>query len=184
MQKFEIKETGESWETDIGNTQIDPDTLEFIYQNGIKYLEATINSMKVIADRSLLLLLYLLIMIGFSINNLILYVLKNGFNYMTTIGILFTFYYAWISWNIIVYIKPRKAYTTHTEPKALLQKKMIETGYHNIKIVRCIEIQHDIYVNRRLMNTMFAKFESAIAYTFIFPVLCIFISKIKNRNND
>ena len=34
MQKFEILETGESWETDLNDTQIDPETLEFIYQNG------------------------------------------------------------------------------------------------------------------------------------------------------
>ena len=178
MQKFEIAETGESWETDIDNTPIDPDTLEFIYQNGIKYLEATINSMKAVADRSLILLSYLLIIIGFSINHLIPYVLKNGFNYMAIIGVLFILYYTWISWDIIVHIKTRKAYTTHTEPKALLQKKMIEPGYHNIKIVRCIEIQHDICVNRQLMNTMFAKFESAIAYTFIVPALYIFVCKI------
>lgn len=178
MQKFEILETGESWETDLNDTPIAPETLEFIYQNGIKYLEATISSMKALSDRSLVLLSYLLVIIGFITNHLISSIVENGFQEINIVGMVFIFYYAWISWDIIIHIKPRKAYTTHTEPKALLQQRIIDAGYHNMKIVRCIEIQHDICVNRHLMNKMFSKFESAIARTLIIPALYYFIRKI------
>ena len=105
-------------------------------------------------------------------------IVEDGFQEINIVSLVFIFYYAWISWDIIIHIKPRKAYTTHTEPKALLQKRIIDAGYHNMKIVRCIEKQHDIYVNRFLMNNLFAKFESAISRTFIIPALYYFIRKI------
>jgi hypothetical protein len=177
MQKFEIAETGESWETDINDT-IEPETLEFIYQNGIKYLDATISSIKALSDSSLILLSYLLIIVGYVASHFVSSIIKDGFQEVDIMCVVFILYYAWIGWDIIIHIKPRKAYTTHTEPKALLQQRIIDAGYHNMKIVRCIEIQHDIYVNRHLMNKMFYKFESAIARTFIIPALYRFISKV------
>ena len=68
VEKFEIKETGEYWCADFDDVIIDTDTVEFIYQNGIKYLEATITSMKSISDRSLILLSFLLGVIAYFVN--------------------------------------------------------------------------------------------------------------------
>lgn len=155
--------------------QIDPksgvipaEVLEFTYQNGVSYLKDIHNGMKAISDRSLILLSYLALAIGFTFTHI---VSKNTFSYSSIIGILFIVYYTYLAYDIVNYAKPRKTYSPYKEPKELLRNELITSGYHSIQLVRCMELQSNIHENKELMEQMLNKFERALSYALIIPLL-------------
>ena len=164
---------------DIENVdQISPEILDFTYKNSIEYLKSTIESKKAISDKSFILLSYLFIAIGFFIHNASLYIKDKHIDYyFFGLWVLVIIYYAFIIGKIIYYAKPSKAFIPYVEPEHILQKNIIIEGYHNIILLRCMEIQNDINANRIILNTMSEKFESALSYTLVLPAIFKFLRK-------
>lgn len=167
---------------------IQPEALDFIYQNAVKYLEFIHKSMESISNRSLVLLSYLMIVVGFAtshtISHIVLYFRDNQSNpnsyniFFIILGILLVLYYIWIIWDIVHYSKPRFANAAYSQPKNLLSAEMNSYGEHMLKFVRCIELQNDITEDIAIMTDMFRKFESAIDRAFILPKLLKFLKAI------
>ena len=168
-----------SWESNLSNSDISDEILDYIYQNGIKYLEGINAGMKSISDRAMVLLSYLIIAISFAITHIYSNFIEDGFDSNIVIfGSLFVLYYVWIMTDLVNYMKPRKAKIPHQEPQKLLQNELVGVGLKNMKLIRCVEIQNDILVNRSTMNEMYKKFESAISRTFIYPPVIKAIKKL------
>lgn len=162
---------------------IEPEALEFIYQNAVGYLESIHKSMESISNRSLVLLSYLMIVVGFTTSHTVSYVINlnnSKFSNLFIIGlsVILIFYYIWIIWDIVHYSKPRFANVAYSQPQDILRSDMNSYGEHMIKFVRCIELQDDIQENIAIMTDMFYKFENAIDRAFILPKL-IKILKLK-----
>jgi hypothetical protein len=161
---------------------IKQEVLEFIYQNAVKYLESVHTSMESISNRSIVLLSYLMIVVGFTtshtVSGIITYLRSNGSHntnyynlYFISLSIVLILYYIWIIWDIVHYSKPRLANVAYSQPQDILGAKMNAYGAHMLKFVRCIELQTDIEEDISTMTDMFCKFEHAIDRAFIFPKL-------------
>jgi|GEM_PF-3985389 len=168
---------------------IKPEALEFIYQNAVKYLEAIHKSMESISNRSLVLLSYLMIVVGFATSHTMSYIMSsfktnygNGISFydLLFIGLctLLILYYIWIIWDIVHYSKPRFASVAYAKPQDMCRSEMTQYGEHMLKFVRCLELQSDIEKNIVIMTDMFSKFENAIDRAFIFPKLIKYIKAI------
>lgn len=165
---------------------ITPEALDFIYKNAVSYLEAIHKSMESISNRSLLLLSYLMLVVGFTVNKVISYsiFLIINHNNLTLInfiiilgGILLIIHYSWLIWDIVHYSKPRWSNVAYSQPNSILDSELNSYGEHMIKFVRCIELQEDIKEDIIIMTDMFKQFEIAIERAFIFPLIKRLIKK-------
>jgi len=165
---------------DIANPdEIHPEALDFIYENAVSYLEYIHKSMESISNRSLILLSYLMIVVGFTASRIISHIMvlftdcNIHINQVVFIilGILLVFYYIWIIWDIVHYSKPRWANIAYSQPNDILGSELNSYGSHMIKFVRCIELQGDIAEDTIIMTDMFKQFENTIDRAFIFPKL-------------
>lgn len=156
---------------------IQPEALAFIYQNAVSYLESIHKSMESISNRSLVLLSYLMIVVGFTTSHVISSIMALFSSYekhtlfFIIIGILLIIYYIWIIWDIVHYSKPRWANVAYSQPNDMLKPEINLYGIHMLKFVRCIELQEDIKGDTVIMTDMFRQFEYAIDRAFIFPLL-------------
>ncbi|MBY0379799.1 MAG: hypothetical protein K2P99_05305 [Burkholderiales bacterium] len=162
---------------------IKSESLDFIYQNAVAYLEAIHKSMESISNRSLVLLSYLMIVVGFTSTHVVSRIISlfaetsYSFNQVVVIilGILLVLYYIWIIWDIVHYSKPRWANIAYSQPNDILGEELNLYGIHMIKFVRCIELQNDIAEDIIIMTNMFKQFEGVIDRAFILPKLIKFI---------
>lgn len=156
---------------------IEPEALDFIYTNAVSYLETIHKSMEAISNRSLVLLSYLMIAVGFAATHVISSILDLTIKFEWTrtifvaIGIFFVLYYIRIIWRIVHYSKPRWANVAYSQPNDMLTQELNLYGNHMIKFVRCIELQKDIIADTEIMTDMFQQFEIAIDKAFIFPIV-------------
>lgn len=99
---------------------ITPEALDFIYQNAVSYLEYIHKSMEAISNRSLVLLSYLMIVIGFATSHVVSHTMNLFvcFNYHELIfsvcGFLLIVYYILIIWDIVHYSKPRWVHVAYS----------------------------------------------------------------------
>ncbi|MDQ5921553.1 MAG: hypothetical protein QG673_1612 [Pseudomonadota bacterium] len=154
-------------------TRLKPEIVDFIYENGVENLAAINESMKNITERGVFLLSFLMVVMGFVIEHIISHIVEKEFNFLVVYGGIFlVVYYGCISWSIILHLKPSYGHTPRVEPNHFFIKPGLETfELWDLKYIRIIELQNAIEKNRKRMQSMYEKFENALAYTFIVPAL-------------
>lgn len=145
--------------------EINENQLEFVYQNGIKTLEATLDGMKAISNRSVILLSYIGLTIGFCINR----IFQSDTSWLCHLLIfIFMFYYICIFTYVISFAKPRMADIPYDDPNTLLNKECIGKDEYALKYTICFVLQSKIDENRLILDEMNAKFNQSINFAFLF----------------
>lgn len=173
----------------IESNKIDEKTLDFVYENGVKFVEATRQSNTAIANKVNLLLSYLVIMDSYLFTKFIPY-LKHVFlsSHIKAIEIILSCCFGCLTWYyfcIIIFVvylsKPRELQIGYVMPRELMKKSLYEDNdfpdnemYSNLKHGVCIGLQNDIDINLDIAATRQKQLETALALTLVFPTVFYF----------
>lgn len=167
------------------------DVLDFVYKNGIAFLEQTRLSNKVVANKSLLLLSYLTLATGLILNHLLGFIRLDIYADVDVIAIIMlgvlAIYYTGIIFWVIYIARPRDVQIGYNRPKYLLSKQYLDLDKYNLSEIEhlkymkyycCIDIHEDIKTNISNISKRKQQFESALACALIFPAIVKLMKKI------
>ena len=167
------------------------DVLDFIYKNGVSFLEQTQASNKVIANKIILLLSYLVIAIGFFINHLVDFLKVDIYDDVDVVIIIvfsfFAVYYFAITLWVIYIAKPNDLKIGYRRPGDLLSTEYLDLEkyphkpddhLHQMKYWCCLDIDLAIKFNLNAIEKRKIKFENAFACALVLPLIPRLIKKI------
>jgi hypothetical protein len=159
-------------EIDFETSDIQDDkVIDEIYDNAIKHLEATVKSKEETKKRTYMLLTYLLLIFGFCVQN----ILKFD-NLYVSWSILGLYYMMLVIYVLFFQLHPSLVCVGYAEPEKLFCKKYIQYDISTFKVLRLIELQEEIIINKSETKRLVDAYQKTIMISIIpFILLLLFV---------